>query len=93
MDTDNTANTRSLVISDFRNLGISALKKNRNDRTVLKINRSLRKDELGGVVIVLGGNNSGKSNVLDALTKCSQSQNTQTLLDDSSRRLFSLPAT
>ena len=74
MDTDNTNNTRSLIISDFRNLGVSALRKNRGDRTSLKINRSLRKDELGGVVIILGGNNSGKSNVLDALAKCTKGE-------------------
>ena len=74
MDTDKSNNYRSLVISDFRNLGVSALRKNRGDRTSLKINRSLRKDELGGVVIILGGNNSGKSNVLDALAKCTKGE-------------------
>ncbi len=74
MDTDKSKNYRSLVISDFRNLGVSALRKNRNDRTFLKINRSLRKDELGGLVIILGGNNCGKSNVLDAVTKCTKQE-------------------
>ena len=74
MDTDKGNNARSLVISDFRNLGVSALRKNRNDRTFLKINRSLRKDELGGLVIILGGNNCGKTNVLDAITKCTKQE-------------------
>ena len=70
MDTDNrTDETRSLVISDFRNLGVSALRRSRDERTVLKINRSLRKDELGGLVIILGGNNCGKTNVLDAVVR------------------------
>ena len=69
MDTERTEETRSLVISDFRNLGISALRKSKDERTVLKINRSLKKDELGGLVIILGGNNCGKSNVLDAVAK------------------------
>ena len=61
--------TRSLIISDFRNIGVSALRKNKDERASLVINRSLKKDELGGLVILLGGNNSGKSNVLSALTK------------------------
>ncbi len=61
--------TRSLVISDFRNLGVSALRKDKDERTILKINRGLEKDELGGLVIVLGGNNCGKTNVLDAVAK------------------------
>lgn len=70
MGTEKTFNeTRSLVISDFRNLGVSALRKKKGDRTSLKINRSLRKEELGGLVIILGGNNCGKTNVLDAVAK------------------------
>ena len=60
---------RSLAISDFRNIGVSALRKSKDERASLVINRSLKKDELGGLVIILGGNNSGKSNVLSALTK------------------------
>ena len=67
--------TRSLVISDFRNLGVSALRKNKDDRqTVFKINRSLKKEELGGLVVILGSNNSGKSNVLEAVAKYPQQQ-------------------
>ena len=62
-------NGRSLLISDFRNLGVSALRKKKGDRTYLKINRSLKKEEIGGLVIILGGNNCGKTNVLDAVAK------------------------
>ena len=71
MDTEkpNTGKTRSLIISDFRNLGVSALRKTKDEKTFLKINRSLDKKELGGVVILLGGNNSGKTNVLEAVAK------------------------
>ena len=70
MDTERKANgARSLLISDFRNLGVSALRKKKGERTSLKINRSLRKDEIGGLVIILGGNNCGKTNVLDAVAK------------------------
>ena len=70
MDTERKANgARSLLISDFRNLGVSALRKKKGERTSLKINRSLKKDEIGGLVIILGGNNCGKTNVLDAVAK------------------------
>ena len=69
MDTDRIDETRSLVISDFRNLGVSALRNSKDEKTVLKINRSLKKDELGGLVIILGGNNCGKTNVLDAVAR------------------------
>ena len=68
-DNTNTDEIRSLTISDFRNLGISAFKRNKDEKTFLKINRSLKRDEIGGLVILLGGNNSGKSNVLDAIAK------------------------
>ena len=68
-DSNNNDESRSLIISDFRNLGITAFRKNEEERTILKINRCLEKDRLGGLVILLGSNNSGKSNVLAALTK------------------------
>ncbi len=58
---------RTLNISNYRNLGVYATDSSPEDRTFLKVNRSLDKDELGGLVILLGLNNSGKSNVLDAL--------------------------
>ena len=70
MSTEKKYESRSLIISDFRNLGVSALRKKGEERTSLKINRSLNKDEIGGLVIILGSNNCGKSNVLDAITKC-----------------------
>ncbi|MBO7352265.1 MAG: hypothetical protein J6U12_05065, partial [Candidatus Methanomethylophilaceae archaeon] len=68
MSTEKKYESRSLIISDFRNLGVSSLRKG-EDKTFLKINRSLNKDEIGGLVIILGSNNCGKSNVLDAVTK------------------------
>lgn len=58
---------RTLNISNYRNLGAFATQSSPEDRTFLKINRSLDRDELGGLVILLGLNNCGKSNVLDAL--------------------------
>ena len=67
---DRKEETRTLVISDFRNLGVSALRRSKDEVTELKINRGLKKDEIGGLVIILGGNNCGKTNVLDAVAKC-----------------------
>ena len=72
MDTEKR--TRSLLISDFKNLGVSAFRRTKDEKTFLKINRSLKKEELGGVVILLGGNNSGKTNVLDAVAKMTKKE-------------------
>ena len=51
---------RVLEIEKFRNLGIDKKEK-------LIINKSLEKGKMGDLVILIGANNSGKSNVLDAL--------------------------
>lgn len=53
---------RALYISKFRNIGLET-----NERLVL--NHSLEKGKVGGLVILVGPNNSGKSNVLEALVK------------------------
>lgn len=51
---------RSLYINKFRNIGLDS-----SERLVL--NHSLEKGKMGDLVILVGPNNSGKSNVLDAL--------------------------
>lgn len=51
---------RALYIEKFRNLGIKESQK-------LILNRSLEKGKMGNLVILIGENNSGKSNVLAAL--------------------------
>lgn len=53
---------RALYINKFRNIGLSG---NNGERIVL--NYSLEKGKIGNLVILVGPNNSGKSNVLDAL--------------------------
>ncbi len=53
---------RFFKFTNFRNLGLEG---NENNRIV--INDSLKKNELGNVVILIGANNSGKSNVLDGI--------------------------
>ena len=52
---------RSLYISKFRNIGLGEAQK-------FVLNNSLKKGKMGNLVIVIGANNSGKSNVLDALS-------------------------
>lgn len=51
---------RSLFIKNFRNIGLGEGRK-------LILNRSIKKGEMGNLIILIGENNSGKSNVLDAL--------------------------
>ena len=60
---------RYLKIEKFRNIGID------NEEKLL-INSSLKKGEQGNLIILVGENNSGKSNVLDALM-CFKNRNMQ----------------
>ena len=53
---------RYLEINNFRNVGIKKSQK-------LILGTTLKKENLGGVIYVVGPNNSGKSNCLDALEK------------------------
>lgn len=51
---------RKLKITNFRNVGIK-------EDQILLLNTSLEKGEMGNLVILVGPNNCGKSNCLDAL--------------------------
>ena len=51
---------RELRIKNYRNIGIS-------EEQSLLLNTSIEKGELGSLVFLVGPNNSGKSNCLDAL--------------------------
>ncbi len=56
---------RELLISNFRNITAD-----RDGNPVrLLVNRDLSRDGLGGIVLLIGSNNSGKSNVLDAVDR------------------------
>lgn len=55
---------RALRIEGYRNIGF---KDEKPHRERLVINNSLKKGELGDLIILIGANNAGKSNVLDAL--------------------------
>ncbi len=61
--------TRSLIIKNYRNLGAFYNPGNPSteEQAVLKINRSLKRDDLGGLVFLIGSQNHGKTNVLRAL--------------------------
>lgn len=52
--------TRSLRIEKFRSIGI-------DEPATLVLNHSMEEGEQGNLIILVGENNSGKSNVLDAL--------------------------
>ena len=52
--------SRILKIKNFRNIGLEKEQK-------LILNYSLEKGEMGNVIYLIGTNNSGKSNILDAL--------------------------
>ena len=56
---------RALRISKFRNIGLE-------QEEELILNGDLQKDKLGDLVILIGPNNAGKSNVLNALLKVGQ---------------------
>ena len=66
---------RILSISDFRNLGVSRLDDedyNLSKRPeYLILNSNYEGDKMGGLVIVIGENNTGKSNVARALGRFS----------------------
>ena len=55
---------RVLEIEKFRNIGIE-------EKQTLVLNSSMKKGQMGNLVIVIGENNSGKSNVLAAINKLS----------------------
>ena len=55
-------NRRIVKFSKFRNLGLK-------EEARLILNYSLKKEEIGDLVVVIGPNNSGKSNVLSGLHK------------------------
>lgn len=52
---------RNLTISKFRNIGLTKSEK-------IVLNHSIEKGKLGGFITIIGPNNAGKSNFLEALT-------------------------
>ena len=65
-------NTRSIIFENFRNLGISDSKQE-NLSNKLQLG-SIDREHIGGLLDLLGGNNDGKSNVLDGLVSLADSK-------------------
>ncbi len=59
------SNVRKIVISNFRNVGITYDKDDKPAELI--INRSIEPDDIGDLVFLVGPNNSGKSNALSAI--------------------------
>ena len=57
--------TRGFVIRNFRNIGVC--EGDKSQEAFLRLSNT--DENIGGLVIILGENNSGKSNLLDALAK------------------------
>lgn len=60
---------RFFKLTNFRNIGLNG---NTNNRII--INNSLEKGKLGGIIELIGANNSGKSNVLDSILEYGQNK-------------------
>ena len=59
---------RFLKIKNFKNIGIT---KEEEQWERLYLNNSLDKDKIGELIILIGENNVGKSNILDAINTIS----------------------
>lgn len=80
---------RVLKIKNFKNIGITKEKSQKEKETyeTLYLNNSLDKDKIGELIILIGENNVGKSNILDAiniisLAKKSKNENFKKCLPD-----------
>ena len=60
-------NRRYITIKNFKNIGIT----NNNETEYLNLNNTLDKYKMGELIIIIGENNSGKSNVLEAIERIS----------------------
>ena len=76
---------RFLKIKNFKNIGIT---KEEDQWEILYLNNSLDKDKIGELIILIGENNVGKSNILDAIntislaSKSKKSQNFKNCMPD-----------
>lgn len=67
---------RFLKIQNFRNIGVT---KNLEEFQTLYLNNTLNKDEIGELIILIGENNVGKSNILDAVNVISPIENIKSI--------------
>ncbi|GAB0172867.1 hypothetical protein NHP164001_08830 [Helicobacter trogontum] len=62
-------NTRSIIFENFRNMGLGCDKNINLENLGNKLQLgSIDESHIGGLIILVGGNNDGKSNVLEALS-------------------------
>ncbi|WII09713.1 hypothetical protein O8W32_02500 [Methanomassiliicoccales archaeon LGM-DZ1] len=61
---------RIVKIANFRNLGTFQKGCEKPEADTLVLNRSVSREGIGGLVFLMGLNNAGKSNVLDAIKRC-----------------------
>ena len=65
---------RILEISNFKNIGVSELDRESNEKLnsqKLYLNANYSEDAMGGLVLLVGENNTGKSNIIKALKEFS----------------------
>ena len=62
-------NRRYIKIKNFRNIGISDKSQSKEQEQLLYLNNSLDKKDMGELIIIVGENNVGKSNILDLIER------------------------
>lgn len=67
---------RFLKLQNFKNIGVTD---NPEEFQTLYLNNTLNKDEMGELIILIGENNVGKSNILDAVNLISSVDNIKTI--------------
>ena len=60
----NKVQKREFIIENFKNIGVYNINQNK-----LLLNTSIEQDKLGNLIIIIGQNNSGKTNILESLWK------------------------
>ena len=69
-------NRRFLKIQNYRNIGVT---KDLEEYQTLYLNNTLNKDEMGELIILIGENNVGKSNILDAVKVITPIENIESI--------------
>ena len=82
---------RCLYIKKYRNIGLDDKDENDTTSERLVLNYSLKPEQMGDLVILIGANNSGKSNILSAIqafgaAKVSENDTTTLFFDDKYRQ-------
>ncbi len=69
---------RSIEFQNYRNIGVSKNGKfSDNDDNKFYLNKSLKKEDIGELIILIGENNVGKSNILDGIAAIKWSESAE----------------